>query len=113
MLENNVQWLDLTSYLWPMLLGLPLAKTIGVHYKIIIKYSKACLTSFSPNYSWFMQYSKNDTRENGIIQLPLDMNFFYTLSKLIIVFSLFTLELSSFIQLLSFICSRFGLLFIE
>jgi hypothetical protein len=31
---NKVQWLDLASHLWPTLVGLLLAKTIGVHYEI-------------------------------------------------------------------------------
>jgi hypothetical protein len=53
-------------------------KTIGVHYEIIVKYSKPWLTSFSPNYFWFMQYMKSDDNgESDIIQLPLGVNSFY------------------------------------
>jgi hypothetical protein len=61
-----------------MFVGLPLARTIGVHYEIITKHSKPHLSSSSLNYSWFMQYMKNDNGESGIIQLILGMNFFYT-----------------------------------
>jgi hypothetical protein len=42
-----------------MFIGLPLVKTIDVHYEIIVKYFKPHLT-FSPNYFWFIQYMKND-----------------------------------------------------
>jgi hypothetical protein len=34
MSKNKVQWLDLTSHLWPALVGLLMARTIGVHYEI-------------------------------------------------------------------------------
>jgi hypothetical protein len=47
-------------------------------YEIIVKYSKHHLISSSPNFYWFMQYMKSDNGENGITQLPLVMNFFYT-----------------------------------
>jgi hypothetical protein len=59
--------------LWPTLIGLPLAKIIGVHYEIIVQCSKPHLMSSSSNYSWFMQYMKNDNGESGITQLPLGM----------------------------------------
>jgi hypothetical protein len=81
--KNKVQWLDLTSHLWPTLVGLPLVRIISVHYEIIVKYSKPHLTSSSLSFIWFMQYMKNDNGENGITQLPLSMNSFYTLGKLI------------------------------
>jgi hypothetical protein len=32
--KNKVQWLDLASHLWPTLVGLLLARIIGVHYEI-------------------------------------------------------------------------------
>jgi hypothetical protein len=32
--KNKVEWLDLASHLWPTLVGLLLARTIGVHYEI-------------------------------------------------------------------------------
>jgi hypothetical protein len=35
----KVQLSDLASCLWPTLVGLLLAKTIGLHYEIIVKYS--------------------------------------------------------------------------
>ncbi len=38
--KNKVQWLDVTSCLWLVLVELPLVKTIGVHYTIIVQYSK-------------------------------------------------------------------------
>jgi hypothetical protein len=63
------------TYLWPTLIGLLLAKTIGVHYEIIIKYSKPYLNSSSLNYSWFMQYMKNDNNDIDITEFPLGMNF--------------------------------------
>jgi hypothetical protein len=56
--KNKVQLLDLTSYLWPTLVGLSLARTIGVHYEIIVIYTKPCLTFFSLIYYLFMQYIK-------------------------------------------------------
>jgi hypothetical protein len=52
--KKKVQWLDLTSHLWPMLVRLPLARIINVHYEIIVKYSKPHLTFSSLNYIWFM-----------------------------------------------------------
>jgi len=52
--KNKVQWLDLTSYLWLVLVGLPMVRTIGVHYEITIKYSKPKSTFFSLHYFWFM-----------------------------------------------------------
>jgi hypothetical protein len=67
LLKKNVHWFDLTSHLWPSLVGLPLVRTIGVNYEIIFKYSKHCLTSSSLNYSWSMQYMKNDNGEMEII----------------------------------------------
>jgi hypothetical protein len=48
--KNKVQWLDLTSHLWPLLLELPLAKTVQIHYEHMAKYSKPCLSSFSKKY---------------------------------------------------------------
>jgi hypothetical protein len=35
--KNKVQCLDLTSCLWPTLIGLPLANTIWIHYDIMVK----------------------------------------------------------------------------
>ncbi len=32
--------LDLTYRLWPMLIGLPLASAINIHYEILVKYLK-------------------------------------------------------------------------
>ncbi len=112
MSKNKVQWLDLTSHLWPTLVGLPLTRTIGVYYEIIIKYSELYLT-FSTNYSWFMQYMKNDNGESGITQLPLGMNYFYTWGKLIYCVFIFTFGFYLFIQLLNFACSWFKLLFMD
>ncbi len=77
MLKNKVHWLDLTSHLWLSLVGLSLVRTIGVDYEIIVKYSKYYLTYSSLNYSWLMQYMKNDNGENGNTQLPLGMKFSY------------------------------------
>ncbi len=82
LLKNKGQWLDLATHLWPMVVGL-VVRTIGVHYQIIIKYSKFHLTSFSLNSSWLMQYMKSNNRESDITQLPLGMNSSYTWSKLI------------------------------
>jgi hypothetical protein len=75
---NKVQLLDLTSCLWPTLVGLPLVRTIGVHYEIIVKYSMPHLTSFPPNYYLFVHYIKNDNGDNDITQPPLGMNSSYT-----------------------------------
>jgi hypothetical protein len=60
-----------------MFVGLPKATIIGVQYEIIVEYAKSCLIS-SPNYSWFMQYMKNDNGQSDIIQFLLSMNSFYT-----------------------------------
>ncbi len=55
MLSNNkVQWLDLTSPLWPLLLELPFAKMVQVHYDQMVKYFKPCLSFFSKTYYWFV-----------------------------------------------------------
>ncbi len=53
LLKNKVQWLDLASHLWPPLVGLPLAKTIQVHYDFMVKYFKFRLSSSLKNYHWF------------------------------------------------------------
>jgi hypothetical protein len=55
---------------------------------------------------------KNDNWQSGIIQLPLGMNFFYAWGKLIYCVSIFHLWII-FIQLLSFTCSWFRLLFAD
>jgi hypothetical protein len=34
--KDKVQWLDLASWLWSALTGLPLTKTIYVHFAIIM-----------------------------------------------------------------------------
>jgi hypothetical protein len=56
LLKIKVQWLDLPSHLWPPLVGLPLAKTIRVHYDFTVKYFKLPLSSLSKKYFWFLQY---------------------------------------------------------
>jgi hypothetical protein len=61
--KNKVQWLDLASCLWPPLFELPLAKRVCVHYDYMVKYSKSCLSSFSKNYYWFIQYIGNDNND--------------------------------------------------
>jgi hypothetical protein len=38
--KNKVQWLDLPSHLCSPLVGLPLAKTVRIHYDFVVKYSK-------------------------------------------------------------------------
>jgi hypothetical protein len=60
LLKNKVHWLNLTSCLWPPLVGLPLAKMIQVHYDFMVKYSKPRLSSSLKNYYWFLQYMGND-----------------------------------------------------
>jgi hypothetical protein len=52
--KNKVQWLDLASQLWPMLLEFPLIKTIWIHYDRMVKYSKHCLSLCLKNYYWFV-----------------------------------------------------------
>jgi hypothetical protein len=42
-----MQWLDLTSCLWPPLLELSLAKMVQIHYAYMVKYFKLCLSSSS------------------------------------------------------------------
>jgi hypothetical protein len=73
--SNKVQWLDLTSRLWPPLVELPLAKMVQVHYDHMFKYSKFCLNFSLINYYCFVQYVDN---ENGVVrnnQPPLVMHF--------------------------------------
>jgi hypothetical protein len=48
--KNKVQWLELASHLWPPLVGLPLAKTVQVHYDFMVKYFKHRLSFSSKNY---------------------------------------------------------------
>jgi hypothetical protein len=60
LLKNKVQWLDLTSRLWPLLLELFLIVTIWVHYDHMVKYFKFFSSLFSKNYYWFVQYIDND-----------------------------------------------------
>jgi hypothetical protein len=55
--------LSIKSFFFPC----DFSKGKGVHYEIIVEYSKPHLFSFLPNYSWFMQYMKNDNGESGII----------------------------------------------
>ncbi len=82
--KNKAHWLDLTSRLWPSLVGLSLEwRQLVSIMKSFVKYSKHCLTSFSLNYSSSIQYMKNDNGENGNIQHPLNMNSSYTWDKLI------------------------------
>ncbi len=54
MSKNKVQWFDLPSYLWPPLVGLPLAKMVQVHYDFMVKYSKPRLSALSKKYSWLL-----------------------------------------------------------
>jgi hypothetical protein len=42
------------------LVGLPLAKTVRIHYDFMVKYFKPCLSSSSKKYSWFLYYMYND-----------------------------------------------------
>jgi hypothetical protein len=70
-----VQWLDLTSHLWPPLLEFPLIKTFQVHYDHMVKYFKPCFNSFSKNYYWFVQYIDNDNGDVHINQPSLGMEF--------------------------------------
>jgi hypothetical protein len=58
--KNKVQCLDLASCLWPLILELPIAKTIQLHYDHMVKYSKPHLSLFLKNYYWFLQYIDND-----------------------------------------------------
>jgi hypothetical protein len=58
--KTKVQWLDLSSCLWPILIGLLMAKMVRVHHDIMQRYSKPCLSSTLQNYSWFLQYMNND-----------------------------------------------------
>jgi hypothetical protein len=48
--NNKVQWLDLTSRLWPPLVELPLAKIIRVHYDYMVKCYNFCLNFSSKKY---------------------------------------------------------------
>jgi len=58
--KNKVQWLDLTSCLWPPLVGLALPKTTQVHYDFMVKYFKPQLSSSLKDYYWFFQYMGSD-----------------------------------------------------
>jgi hypothetical protein len=52
--KNKDPMIGPSFYLLLTLVGLPLVTTCGIHYEIIVKYFKPCLTFFSPNYSWFI-----------------------------------------------------------
>jgi len=68
--------LDLASWLWLTLIGLPFASIVEMHFQTIIRFSKPHLSFHSPHYSWFMQYMKNDKGDCKISQLPLGMVYF-------------------------------------
>jgi hypothetical protein len=74
-LKNKMQWLDLTSHLWSLLVELPRAKTIQVHYEFMVKYFKLHLSSSSRNYCWFLQYMDNDNGNVCNNHPPLGMHF--------------------------------------
>ncbi len=76
LLKNKVQWLDLVFQLQPILIRLPFASIVEMHFDIITKYSRPCLSPSSPHYSWFMQYMKIDNGDCRSIQLPLGMIHF-------------------------------------
>jgi hypothetical protein len=84
LLKNKVQWLDLAPCLWPPLVGLPLAKTVQVHYDFMVKYSKPRLSSSSKNYYWFFQYigSDNDDVQNIMPSLNImySESFYFIIS---------------------------------
>jgi hypothetical protein len=106
----------LVTCVWPTLIWLLLAKTIGVHYEITIKYSKPYLNSSSPNYSWFMQYMKNDNNDIDITEFPSSMNFLSeTWDELISYVYMVCLWImfSYWNQLLNFACNWFILLFVN
>jgi hypothetical protein len=71
--KNKVQWLDLTSHLCMSLFELLLAETIHIHDDCMIKYFKACSSSSSKNYYWFIQYIDNDNGDVGNNHPPLGM----------------------------------------
>jgi len=56
--KKKVQWLDLTSHLWRTLIGLPLLRTIGIHYEIIVKYSKPLIFFFTELFLVHVIYEK-------------------------------------------------------
>ncbi len=111
--KNKVQWLDLAFQLWPTLIGLPFASSIGMHFETIVKYSKPCLSSYLPHYCWFMQYMKNSKGDCRITQLPLGMIHFEPNQLFLKLFRLCFHHVSMWrIQLLSFVCNGFGVLFV-
>jgi hypothetical protein len=48
--KNKVQWLDLASWLWLTLKGLPLAKMVYAHFVVIMQFSRP---SFSFRYLFY------------------------------------------------------------
>jgi hypothetical protein len=87
--KNKVQWLDLASHLWPPLVRLPLAKTIQVHYDVIVKYSKHQLSSSSKNYYWFFQYIGSDNGDVCNVMPSLGIKYFESFYSIISFYSIF------------------------
>ncbi len=54
LLKTKVQWLVLSSCLWPILIGLLMVKMVRVHHDIMQRYSKPCLSSILQNNYWFL-----------------------------------------------------------
>jgi hypothetical protein len=113
LLRNKVQLLDLAFRLWPTLIKLPSTNTIWNHYDVLVKYLKPHLSSYSWNYSWFVQYMNCDNGDFVTAQPSLGMHFesFHQFSFLI--FQVIFYFICFLLLALSFVCSWFCLLFID
>ncbi len=66
--------MDLAFWLWLALIKFPFMRMVRNHYDFMLKYSKPYLSSFSWNYSWFMQYMNNDNGDLLNARPPLGMH---------------------------------------
>ncbi len=116
---NKVQLLDSASHLWPTLIKLPSMSTIWDHYDVLVKYLKPCLSSYSWNYSWFVQYMNCDNGNPVNAQPSLGMHskslsvFIFDLSSHFLSYMLKKLCYMYFLLALNFVCSWLCLLLID
>jgi hypothetical protein len=113
---NKVQLSDLAFHLWPALIKLPSMSTIQDHYDVLVKYLKPCLSSYSWNYSWFMQYMNCDNGDPINAQPSLGMHskslfvFIFDLSSHFLSYMLKKICYMFFWLALNFVCSWLCLL---
>jgi hypothetical protein len=117
--KNNVQWLDLTSSLWPPLVELPWTKMVWIHYDFMVKYSKCCLNFYWKNYYWFLYYMDNDNGNVHNNQPPSGMqleSFHFISFFQVISYNFYTLVcvfICPHFLVFTFICNWFVPLFVD